>query len=173
MVPTPKPYHPLEINQNPGVSELERLDRSIFPPGWGLEMYTSLLKGERTHGWILETVEGNGVGFLCFQRIDDEAEVLRIGVLPEHQGKGLGKRLLEGLLAEMGTHGDGKVFLEVRESNEAARKLYLSCGFEEAGRREKYYSNPQETAVNYVWSANISATEQPKTDQGNSPGKRE
>jgi ribosomal-protein-alanine N-acetyltransferase len=39
------------------------------------------------------------------------------------------------------------LFLEVRESNEAALKLYRKLGFGEIGRREKYYENPEETAI--------------------------
>ena len=41
------------------------------------------------------------------------------------------------------------IHLEVRESNNAARALYVKCGFASTGRRPKYYSNPEEDAVLY------------------------
>nr|WP_132113060.1 ribosomal protein S18-alanine N-acetyltransferase [Actinocrispum wychmicini] len=67
-----------------------------------------------------------------------EAEVHTIGVDPRWQGKGVGKALLEGLLA----HADqvhAPVFLEVRTDNAAAIGLYEKHGFEQIGIRRRYY----------------------------------
>jgi len=46
------------------------------------------------------------------------------------------------------THSDS-VFLEVRESNTVARRLYEKAGFQETGRRKSYYTNPTEDAILY------------------------
>ncbi|MCV7199710.1 ribosomal protein S18-alanine N-acetyltransferase [Mycobacterium angelicum] len=65
-----------------------------------------------------------------------EYEVHTIGVDPDYQGRGIGRRLLDELLdfAE-----GGVVFLEVRTDNEAALGLYRSVGFEQIGLRKRYY----------------------------------
>jgi ribosomal-protein-alanine N-acetyltransferase len=67
-----------------------------------------------------------------------EAEIHTIGVHPDRQGRGLGRRLLTGLL----TYADqlhATVFLEVRTDNAAALRLYETEGFERLGIRRNYY----------------------------------
>ncbi|HEY0574915.1 MAG TPA: ribosomal protein S18-alanine N-acetyltransferase [Pseudonocardia sp.] len=67
-----------------------------------------------------------------------EAEIHTIGVHPDQQGRGIGRRLLTGLLE----HADqlrATVFLEVRTDNEAALELYRAAGFERLGIRRNYY----------------------------------
>lgn len=76
-----------------------------------------------------------------------EGELLRIAVLPDHRGKGLGKALLSKFLSEMRTRNVSTVFLEVRVSNEHAISLYESTGFESYTIRRNYYKNPAEDAV--------------------------
>ena len=67
-----------------------------------------------------------------------EAEIHTIGVDPAHQGRGIGRALLRGLLAAADAlHAE--VFLEVRTDNEPARRLYESEGFTVVGLRRRYY----------------------------------
>jgi ribosomal-protein-alanine acetyltransferase len=89
--------------------------------------------------------EGGGVvAFLASRETaPGEREVLNLAVDPEYRRRGIGLRLLEAELER----GQGSWFLEVRESNEAAIRLYESAGFAASGRREKYYSDPVETAI--------------------------
>lgn len=88
-------------------------------------------------------------GFLVAHLIGAECELENVVVNPTMQRRGLGKTLLEALLKRLQQVGCEAVFLEVRESNCAARGLYEKCGFREIGRRVKYYSQPQEDAVVY------------------------
>jgi ribosomal-protein-alanine N-acetyltransferase len=70
----------------------------------------------------------------------DEVEVLNLAVDPAFRRQGIGTRLLLSIASR-------HVFLEVRESNEGALRLYRKLGFQEVGRREKYYDDPEETAI--------------------------
>jgi ribosomal-protein-alanine acetyltransferase len=72
-----------------------------------------------------------------------EREILNIAVDPQERRRGIARRLAEGAL----TASPGEWFLEVRESNSAARKFYESLGFHEIGRRENYYSESPEAAI--------------------------
>ncbi len=63
--------------------------------------------------------------------------------------KGIGNQLLTALIAEARETNSDSVFLEVRESNVAARALYEKSGFRSTGRRKSYYSNPLEDAILY------------------------
>ncbi|MEM1342501.1 MAG: GNAT family N-acetyltransferase, partial [Pseudomonadota bacterium] len=67
-----------------------------------------------------------------------EAEILTLAVQPEARRQGLGRLLVQELIAQ--ATGAERVFLEVAESNQAARALYAACGFEEIGRRPGYYA---------------------------------
>jgi [ribosomal protein S18]-alanine N-acetyltransferase len=85
----------------------------------------------------------------------DEGEILNLGVAVAERRRGLGRALAERLLVDLGARGVRSVFLEVRESNAAARGLYESLGFKEVGKRSRYYRRPVEDAV--VLRAAISA----------------
>ncbi len=96
-------------------------------------------------------VSGSGiVGFLVARHLVSEWELEDIVVAPAARRKGLGKQLLDALLAAHETHSES-VFLEVRESNTAARKLYEKSGFQRTGRRKFYYADPPEDAILYRW----------------------
>ncbi len=88
-------------------------------------------------------------GFLVANQVAPEWELENIVIAPTARRKGLGKRLLDALLADAGKTNSSSVFLEVRESNMAARNLYEKAGFEQSGRRKSYYTNPLEDAILY------------------------
>ncbi len=98
---------------------------------------------------VLAEIEGEIAGFLVIREIysgDEttrpEREILNVAVAPQFRRLGVATVLLRNELQS------GMVyFLEVRESNVAAQTLYRQLGFEEIGRRPKYYSNPLETAI--------------------------
>jgi [ribosomal protein S18]-alanine N-acetyltransferase len=121
------------------------------PPGVGLERLVLVAHEAR---------EGALIGFLVARRVADEWELENIVVASEARRKGLGKRLLAALLAHADETKCASVFLEVRESNAAARRLYEQAGFQQAGfqqtgLRKSYYTNPLEDAVLYRLSVNL------------------
>jgi ribosomal-protein-alanine N-acetyltransferase len=79
------------------------------------------------------------VGYAVFSILFDEAELLRIGVLPQFQGAGIGHRLLQSSINVLHELGTKRLLLEVRQSNIAAIRLYKSLGFSEDGVRKGYY----------------------------------
>ena len=95
---------------------------------------------------IVATLAGElqPAGFLSSrQTAPGEREILSLAVSPRQRRRGIALRLIEAELER----GQGSWFLEVRESNTAAIRLYQSAGFETTGRRENYYENPVETAI--------------------------
>ena len=89
-------------------------------------------------------------GFLVARHFPPEWELENIVVAPPVRRMGIGEQLMEALLVQARQTNSDAVFLEVRESNTAARRLYQKLGFEETGRRKSYYSNPVEDAVLYT-----------------------
>ena len=89
--------------------------------------------------------EGDRIaGFLVARRVaPDERELLNLATARSHRRQGVGRTLLEALLADT----PGTIFLEVRESNKIARSLYKSMGFQEVSLRRNYYHDPPEAAI--------------------------
>ena len=77
----------------------------------------------------------------------DEGEIADVAVLPAAKRRGIARALLERMSAELAEEGVHALFLEVRESNTAARALYSALGFAEVGRRPAYYRHPSEDAL--------------------------
>lgn len=88
--------------------------------------------------WVM-WVEGVIAGYGVLSVAAGEAHVLNVCIGPAHRGLGLGRLLLRRLLDIARWNGAGRVFLEVRPSNPVAQSLYRSIGFDEIGRRPKYY----------------------------------
>ena len=83
-------------------------------------------------------------GFLVSRTlVEGETELLNLAVAPEFRRQGVARKLVESLLAE----APGVVYLEVRESNRAARKFYNHMGFQEVSSRSGYYQAPPEAAI--------------------------
>lgn len=90
---------------------------------------------------------GTVVGFIVGRQVADEWEIENIAVTGSARRCGLGSRLVGELLDLVRSRGGTSVFLEVRESNRAARSLYEKWAFIEVGRRKMYYQNPAEDAL--------------------------
>ena len=78
-------------------------------------------------------------GYLLATMIDDEAEILSIGVTPDRQRQGVGKRLLQRFFEHGTSQNMTRIVLEVAEDNVPAVRLYRDFGFVEFGRRKGYY----------------------------------
>lgn len=87
------------------------------------------------------------IGYVVAWCVVDEAEIANIAVAPEARGLGVGAALLDAAVGDARTLGATTMFLEVREGNSAARRLYASRGFTEIGRRRGYYRKPLEDAL--------------------------
>ncbi len=87
------------------------------------------------------------IAFLIARHLGAEWELENVVVDSAFRRRGAGTTLLDELLTRARAANSESVFLEVRESNQAARALYLKLGFEENGRRKAYYSSPPEDAI--------------------------
>lgn len=87
------------------------------------------------------------VGYLTMLVVDDLAEIIEVTIKKEFRGRGFAKALLEKAYLEAKKLGKVGLHLEVRETNEAARKLYLKFGFDEIFIRKKYYDGKEDAVI--------------------------
>ena len=77
----------------------------------------------------------------------DEAHITNIAVRPQNRGEGWGNFLLYAMLEQAKKSKMNAITLEVRESNNIARRLYEKYGFKECGRRKAYYENREDALI--------------------------
>lgn len=124
------------------------IERRAFSDPWSANSFRALFGNPLVHFAVAEeTITGRVVGYVVAWFVVDEAEIANLAVSEDARRSGIGARLLDAALEAAAQRGCRVVFLEVRESNVAARALYASRRFEVAGRRTKYYRKPVEDAL--------------------------
>ena len=118
-----------------------RIELRAYPFPWTQGIFRDCLHAGYPM-WVQERC-GVIVGYGVLSIAADEAHVLNLCTSPDHEGEGLGRRMLQALLRIARGHGAQRVFLEVRPSNAPALALYHSEGFNEIGRRPRYYPAAQ------------------------------
>ena len=114
---------------------------------WSHSHYESALSDPTRTVLVLE--DDAFLGFLVARRVAGEWELENIVVAPHSRGRGCGSLLMQQFLAHAKASRAETIFLEVRESNTPARRLYEKLGFAKSGVRRAYYSSPVEDAVTY------------------------
>lgn len=120
------------------------LEKELFSTAWEEEMFIEEI--ENQYAYVLE-IKNEIFGYICGWKILDEFNITNIAIAAAFQGKGVGKALVQFLMSKLLDENCFKYFLEVRESNHAAKKLFEKMGFNVVGVRKKYYHSPQEDAL--------------------------
>lgn len=130
------------------VVEIERL---VFSSPWTRSLFERELRDPRARLVVAVAARAEGeplvIGYSSSCLVADEAQLLNLAVHPRHQGMGLGRRLLEDVIADSRCRGARALFLEVRVSNVVARRLYRRAGFRDVGVRRGYYGPGQDAIV--------------------------
>lgn len=120
---------------------LAALHGRVFADGWPAAAFAALLLIPGTLV-LVALDDGRPVGFVVARSVLDEAEVITIGVLPEHLRQGHALRLMDAVRDRTAAAGVKSLFLEVNAANTAARALYARLGFATVGQRKGYYERP-------------------------------
>ena len=124
------------------------VEHASFTNPWTREMYVAELENRGVSFFFVARDDRRHiVGFCAFWRVLDELHINNLAVLPEARRGGVASALLRRVLAEGAKLGARRATLEVRRSNEIARRLYERFGFSVAGVRRGYYSQPTEDAL--------------------------
>lgn len=136
---------PAELGDLPSVSGIERL---AFADPWSPAAFAAMLGRDAVQFAVVREDAGTPpLGYVVAIFAGDEGEIANLAVAEAARGRGLGALLVGAALTEAERRAVNTLYLEVRESNAAARRLYASSGFEEVGRRRGYYQHPVEDAL--------------------------
>jgi len=124
---------------------------------WHVPDYNGIFVTPRT--LLVAESESRIVGFAIAHNIAGEWELESIAVEAFYQQRGIGSRLITAVIEEAKKSNAKFIFLEVRETNLAAKLLYERRGFQQYGRRKAYYSDPPEDAILYLFLCNPEALE--------------
>ena len=128
------------------VSQIAKLEAICFSHPWR----ENAVAGELTNPlslWLVAEEDGMIIGYVGSQSVLGEADMMNVAVLPAYRNQGIGRRLIEDLVAALNRNGVHCLTLEVRVSNISAVHLYQNLGFLQVGRRPNYYSAPKEDAL--------------------------
>ena len=138
------------------IERMAAIERVSFSDPWSFETLSAAYALRHMHVLVAEEsgrTEGQGggapalVGYVLALVMADEGEIADVAVAPEARRRGVARALLQQVVVDMVEDGVRKLYLEVRESNAAARGLYRSLDFEQVGRRRNYYQRPSEDAL--------------------------
>jgi ribosomal-protein-alanine N-acetyltransferase len=125
--------------------EMAELERVCFSLPWSPRSCQEALDDPNGY-WLAAEADGALAGYAGMQTVLDEGYIGNLAVAPRFRRKGLGRRLLEGLLREAKRRSLSFLTLEVRVSNAPAVALYRALGFAVEGTRPRYYEQPEEDA---------------------------
>lgn len=129
------------------LEQVVAIDQASFSLPWPPRSFQfELTDNEASRCWVTD-LDGRIIAVLVGWFIVDEFHIATIATHPEFRGQGVGRHLLLHVLGSAREEGAIRVFLEVRESNLIALKMYRDFGFVEDGRRAKYYKDNGEDAI--------------------------
>ena len=152
------PFRLIRPAETEDLDDICGIAQSSFATPWKKNDFAALIGKDtavfrvcmlRREGETQETAAAAGYG--CIQLAADEGDLLSIAVREEFRGSGIGTALLDALLKAAADLGARRIFLEVRESNCPAIRMYEQAGFRQVGIRRNYYTGPEEDALLMRW----------------------
>ncbi len=122
------------------IDQIIEIEKESFKDPWTKENFEKELKLKFSHFFVCKELS-EVIGYIVFWTIEDEGHIMNTAVKKEYRGKGIGKILLNHIIEFSKTKNIKQIFLEVREKNLIAKKLYSAFGFEPIQLRKNFYGN--------------------------------
>ena len=129
------------------VSVVAALEAVCFSEPWSEQAFLDALKQPEALMMVVIGMGNNPMGYCGIYLSADEGEITNVAVCPEYRKQGIADAILTEALAEAQKRGAQTIYLEVRESNLPAQKLYEKHGFVSCGIRKNFYRMPTEHAI--------------------------
>lgn len=132
------------------LDRVAEIEKENFSTPWSRKSFSDFLKREDTYFLVAEREEAGETeicGYIGAYGIPDEGDITNVSVQKEYRRAGIGRKIVDELIRVTVAAGIKRLFLEVRESNDPAIRLYEHAGFVRCGLRKNYYTSPVENAV--------------------------
>ena len=147
----------LRVAELADVQAMHRMETALFPAdAWHIDMFLEeLIHPTRTYYMLelpVENPEGDEgswrtIGYCGTMVVADTADVQTIGVLPEYEGHGFGRAMLEQMHERAREQGAERILLEVRADNPRAQRLYERNGYRAIHVRRGYYDDGTDAII--------------------------
>ncbi|MBR0229073.1 MAG: ribosomal protein S18-alanine N-acetyltransferase [Clostridia bacterium] len=131
------------------VDAVHSIEAATFARPWSRQDFVKEMTTNACARYLVAEQNGAVIGYAGAWIVLDEAHVTNVAVKKDFRGRGVGRLLTAGLMQYASNLGVVYATLEVRKSNEAAKRLYQSLGFEYVGVRKRYYEDNGEDALLY------------------------
>ena len=121
------------------LAHIMEIEREVFEYPWSASQMKDSILSAHTEAWGLFDSEQKLLAFTVVSVLFDEAEILNFAVAKSSQHQGFGQKLLAYLLNHLAYKGVEQLFLELRKTNEPARRIYKKYGFQHITTRKNYY----------------------------------
>jgi [ribosomal protein S18]-alanine N-acetyltransferase len=128
------------------LDEVVCLEKLCFSDPWEKQCFEEELEYQFAIPLVVK-MDQKIVGYTCLWHVEEKMEIANFAVSPEFRRKGIGRKLMEEVMAEAQRRGCTGLMLSVRETNLPAVNLYKGFGYKEVGRRKRYYRLPVEDAI--------------------------
>ncbi|WP_433959737.1 ribosomal protein S18-alanine N-acetyltransferase [Cytobacillus horneckiae] len=129
------------------IDDVLKVEHESFSVPWSREAFYNEITKNQFAAYIVIEENGQVIGYSGTWVVTDEAHVTNVAILPQYRGRKLGEAMMKKLMEIASELGAKTMTLEVRVSNEVARKLYRKLGFQDGGIRKNYYTDNQEDAL--------------------------
>ncbi|MEC1158571.1 ribosomal protein S18-alanine N-acetyltransferase [Cytobacillus horneckiae] len=129
------------------IDDVLKVEHESFSVPWSREAFYNEITKNQFAAYIVIEENGQVIGYSGTWVVTDEAHVTNVAILPQYRGRKLGEAMMKKLMEIASELGAKTMTLEVRLSNEVARKLYRKLGFQDGGIRKNYYTDNQEDAL--------------------------
>ena len=136
------------------LDQVTAIENSCFTTPWSCQSFVYELSQNSFAHYIVALLENKVVGYAGMWVIMDEAHVTNVAVHPDYRGQRIGYSLMQQMLVRAALRGAAKMTLEVRSTNESAKRLYTQLGFKESGVRKGYYEDTKDDAI-IMWKEGL------------------
>lgn len=135
------------------IEDIFKIEKQSFSTPWSRDAFLIELNENKLARYIVAEIDKKVVGYGGIWFILNEGHITNIAVLRDYRGKGVGNRIIEGLIWNCIKEDIESMTLEVRKSNMVAQNLYRKYGFIDSGIRPGYYLDNKEDAI-IMWRNN-------------------
>ncbi|MCX5808756.1 MAG: ribosomal protein S18-alanine N-acetyltransferase [Proteobacteria bacterium] len=134
-----------EMREDDLIDILEIENRSFISP-WMRRTFEETIESPISTNSVIE-INSEILGYIMLYSVEDEAHIMNLAVHPDYRGRGYASKLITRTVSCFVGKNVSEFFLEVREGNINAQRLYTKFGFKGIGKRKRYYTETNEDAL--------------------------